>query len=68
MRSRIPRADERNQEDDEKSQLVLQARGWKLKDALNHFMDAAWKAINPKIPLVWQEMVSCVRVILFASV
>ena len=68
MRSGIPRADKRHQEDDQKSQSVLQARGWKLKDSLNHFMGAAWKALNPKIPLVWQEMVSYAGVILFVSV
>jgi hypothetical protein len=61
------KADRKYQEEDEKSQSILQAKKWKLKDALNHFMGDVWEAINPKIPLVWQEMVSYTGTSLFAS-
>jgi hypothetical protein len=45
------------QKDDDRSRATLKRKGWTLKEALNAFMGSTWKALQPKIPVVWQEMV-----------
>ncbi|KAG7530770.1 hypothetical protein FFLO_04812 [Filobasidium floriforme] len=48
--------------DDDRSQATLKRKGWTLKQALNAFMGSTWQALQPKIPVVWQEMVQEHRV------